>query len=522
MEESDSMRKRGFTLVELVIGISMMTLVMALGFQILFAFNKVTAKTMDETYLQTSTRLFTEEINTSVRYASAIFMIPKKSFVRQNLTKGWNYLGIWDNVEVVEGTGDRTKVITAPQAIVHIEYKPNGRPERVNPGEVILENDGEFFVQKVYGYTKEDPETGNLLEYSLVFDKEDKTGVEANLKYSLGATMLNKEGKVLGNKKYLNINTELEALNSLQVINKGAALDPATAIAYRKDDRADESVAHVAMVLDNSGSMEWGMDGNSSNVPEDKKRINILKVKSREFIDGLSSNDSIEVGIIPFSFFGNMELNAPGTTRRKRIFENTKYEKKVLYDYIDSLNASGGTNTGDGMRVAYHELKNNTDKNVNNYLLLLVDGDTTSWTLSDWSDQNSYLTGAGTGQYCGYFQFLDYNSRAIFMREVGYNQVSAYSNKPLRYVGEEEVYQKLIDGYVGEIAKKYTSDFAKVYVIVFANSVTSRGVYALKDSFKLDDTALFKATDQDKLKAAFEEIGKDIKNEMWYLNGPKL
>lgn len=523
MEGNDSMRKRGFTLVELVIGVSLMTMVIALGFQIMSASNKITAKTINETQLQSSARLFTENINTSVRYASAIFMIPKKSFVRENLTKGWSYLGIWDNVEISEKIGNTENTIIAPQAIVHIEYQPNGRPAKVNEGETIIENDGSFFVQKVFGYTKTDPVTGNLLKYSLVFDKNDATGVDTNLNYSLTATLLDKDGNVVNNKHYLDIKTELEALNSLQVINKGAALNPATAIAYRKDDRADETVAHVAMVLDTSGSMQWDMNGDSYDVPEDKKRISILKEKSKEFVDSLSSNESIEVGIIPFSYFGNMELNAPGTSRRKKIFQNAKYGKEELHQYIDGLIANGATNTGDGMRYAYHELKDINDKNVNNYLLLLVDGDTTSWTLNEWSDYDSYYTGPGNREFCGYFQFISYDSKVQFFRQVGAREMSVYSFRPLTYVGEQAVYENLIDGYVKEIAKKYTSyDFAKVYVIIFANSVTSRGVQTLKDAFVLDNENLFKATDEEKLHTAFEEIGKDIKKEMWYLNGPKL
>ena len=134
------------------------------------------------------------------------------SDLRENLTKGWSYLGIWDNVEISEKIGNTENTIIAPQAIVHIEYQPNGRPAKVNEGETIIENDGSFFVQKVFGYTKTDPVTGNLLKYSLVFDKNDATGVDTNLNYSLTATLLDKDGNVVNNKHYLDIKTELEVL----------------------------------------------------------------------------------------------------------------------------------------------------------------------------------------------------------------------------------------------------------------------------------------------------------------------
>jgi hypothetical protein len=61
-----------------------------------------------------------------------------------------------------------------------------------------------------------------------------------------------------GNKiGHINIVSQTEALNSLQVIHNGTYADPAVAFAYRSDDRSDPQrpAAYISMVLDMSGSM---------------------------------------------------------------------------------------------------------------------------------------------------------------------------------------------------------------------------------------------------------------------------
>ena len=73
----------------------------------------------------------------------------------------------------------------------------------------------------------------------------------------------------------LAIETQLEALNSLQIIDRGTLADAATAVAYRDDSRPFAVVGTIAMVFDTSGSMKEDVDGDTT-YQESKEKINIL------------------------------------------------------------------------------------------------------------------------------------------------------------------------------------------------------------------------------------------------------
>ena len=113
-------KRNGFTLVELIITVALISLVIASAFSMLIFGNKVFAKSTKEMDLQANMRLAIENVNKSVRYASAVFTVPS---LDGTLTDGWNYFGVRSAAgsnEVVElvwtSEGRVAKVITPAQS----------------------------------------------------------------------------------------------------------------------------------------------------------------------------------------------------------------------------------------------------------------------------------------------------------------------------------------------------------------------------------------------------------------------
>ncbi len=152
--------------------------------------------------------------------------------------------------------------------------------------------------------------------------------------------------------------SSVELLNSINIDHLGTDSDPAVALAFSMVEPGSQEWvevspdAYITMVLDISGSMNWDMDGKSESVTN--PRIDILKSNANKMIDRLANmNFDIYVCLVPFS----TSANNPGD------FYNVNDEEDLndLKNEVDVLTANGATNTGDGIRRAYHQLKNITD-----------------------------------------------------------------------------------------------------------------------------------------------------------------
>ena len=96
------MNKRGFTLTELIITLALISMVLSLAFSMLLGSMSAQEYGNEEVALQTSARIVSETVNQVVRYSSAVFTIPKTSFTEDNLTVGWDYIGLSnDQTEIV-------------------------------------------------------------------------------------------------------------------------------------------------------------------------------------------------------------------------------------------------------------------------------------------------------------------------------------------------------------------------------------------------------------------------------------
>ncbi|MBP7401817.1 MAG: VWA domain-containing protein [Clostridia bacterium] len=438
--------KRGFTLVEVIVAATLLTSVLSLAFSMLLTGIRAQKTGNEEASLQTSARIVSETVNQVVRYSSAVFTIPVSSFREDNLTDNWDYIGLSD---------DGTEIV---------RYTYNG-----------TDHVKDTLVSAIDGIT-----------YRLQFVKEDKDNGNKLLRFTIETI---KDGVSSGR---ITIDTQLGALNSLQIIDRSTFDDPATAVAYRDDSRPMAMVGAISMVFDTSGSMKEDVYGRDTWNPSLEK-INILKDEACALVDGFAREDNVYLSIVPFSTSANGSYS----------FTSAKIGASSIKNQINDFDAIGGTNTGDGMRRAYYTIKSYNEQpglavTPKNYLIILVDGETTYASgRSDWWHGTTYITDDGN---------------------------ISTSNDLLGNGSSTSELVKEYDRRIAQMIASYTSTFGngiKVYLISFSretslyNHVRSIGTYAGADA-----ADVFAYRDDRDLGAIFETIRQDILSDLWVVNGP--
>lgn len=464
--------RKGITLVELIIAMSLVSIIITLSVNMILLANKTHAVTIEEYDMQSIVRLATEKTNKVLRYSSAVFTIPKGRFFEANLTDGWSYFGLSDDVGENE--------------IISYVYEQRG---------LVLKHWKEVVV----------PKKDNI-RYEFVFEKDPTVTSDRAIKYSIVVKNL------ASNSEKIAIESEIEVLNALQVVDRGTVFTPAVAIAYRSDARPlGEVVGAITMVLDVSGSMAYRLDGTQNSVTEPEKRITKLKSALTSMIDEFSKEEYIEISIVPYSTSANYPDPTSTSSNEKHPFYkvNVPAQKTNLLARVNALNAKGGTNTGDGMRRAYHRnlyFTNNittlpgygSSFSTREYMIILVDGVTTYASSQDsggsegYRIDDSYLSNLGTS---------------------GTNKI----------VGNGSSMSYISTRYVEIIGKLIKDRNIKVYVIGFSSDVDELGsVNDIATAAGALAKDVYKFTDALDLNQVFEEIKADIMKDLWHIRGPKL
>ncbi|KUK71670.1 MAG: hypothetical protein XD91_1774 [Clostridiales bacterium 38_11] len=462
---------KGFTLVELIVVIALLGVVLAGSFSILSFGNTVHRMGVDEFEIQASARLTAQHISNVARYASATFTIPESSFKESNLTNGWDYIGIMDGEVVLYkyeeqgGTWDHYKTVVAPAS------------DKVNY-EIIFNKVVNDNTEKIIGFTILGFVDDQVIEYDT-------------------------EGNPKG---HITIISQSESLNSLQVVHKGDGSEPATAVAFRTSIRENpileelKPIAQIALVLDVSGSMAWAMDGTKSGISESEKRITKLKNSANTLINNFDASDyPIYVSLVPFS----TDANNPNP------FYLVDSHTGTLTSIINNLEALGGTNTGDGIRRAYYNIINNrsnsdfVDRNISDYLIILVDGVSTYGSVIS-NSNNNFLTSDGnvsSTQVKGSGSTLDETYGTPYVEAIG-NMVKADGKMKVHVIG----FAKSTDTAT---ETEFRTNLNFIGQKTGAEAVSSGIYYHL-------------AGDEDELDIIFGEIQKEILNDLWYIDGPQL
>ena len=479
--------KKGFTLIEVLGVVVIISLVIGMIGSILFFGVDVYKLTSTDFQIQSDVRLAMERTNTMVRYSKALFAVPDTSY----LDAEWSYIGL---------SADETRII-------------NYRWDSASSSHVQ-----ETLVGPYEGIT-----------FKIGFTKADTLSKDKSLQMYFES--YSQDGTV---KRY-DIQTGYEALNALQVVDYGTALVPATALAYRGEQdyvyENNKIIVNIAMVLDTSGSMEWGLNDPDGRITSSNpSRISVLRTQAEMIVEQFASNGnsdvSIYISLVPFASLAP----TPST------FYNVKNaaQREDLIDAIGDLSANGSTNTGDGLRRGYHQLNTKStndlqtigaDTIVKNYTLSLVDGESntasmyntssssTTWGCTWWlfgrclregnvtttTWQQYYYADSGTIRNCSF-------TSTSTSCTPGYVSGTAAANEYVDLMGE----------FISD-ADRFTN-----YVVSFATDVSVSEIVFIADATNTPDEHVFYATNADQLGLSFTEIQLSITNSLWQFLGPKL
>ena len=286
VSKSSVLSTRGITLIELLLAMSLLTIIISVAGSMMIFSNKSQATVQIEYQIQSDMRLASEKLNQEIRYSSAVFMMNENQYRNSgDLKSDWNYVALSDDkTEIVQYLWNDSTGLHDKKVLVHAQ-------------------DG-----ILYGLSFK----GVISDSKLVHFKLD------------GFTSGNTDSKV-------SVSTTLNAVNSAVVDDSGTNLAPSLALAYRADDIPDPDKVTVAvtMVLDKSGSMGYQMGGigNGSTAI----RMQVMKEKAKALIDIFAEMNNVYISLVPFS----TNANNPGN------FLNASTNKSALKNAIDGLNVSG-------------------------------------------------------------------------------------------------------------------------------------------------------------------------------------
>ena len=469
---------KGVTLVELVIVLALLTFGIGIAVNMILFSRNAQAKTLEEFDFQSEMRQSSQVVNDEIRNSTVVFAVPQNTF--NNKKAMWNYLGLKDSKTLVQYTWNESA---------------NDHDEKI-----LYKSDKDISLNLMF---KKKTLDSKLIEFTLQGYVDGKSDPKMTIK------------------------SELEAFNSVVVEDGGTPSYPATALAYRTDDTPGPTtkagrkvVAAVTLVLDDSGSMDWDMDGNETGHLEGpwwdrrwvedrptEKRIYILKEKAKALIDQFSQMDSVYVNIVSYSNSGYWN---PSYTSKP--FSLAKTYSSNLQSSLSSLIANGGTNTGDGIRISYYATKqfNDSPNSIDNtlpvdtkvipYMILLTDGNPTSFsaTTREWVG----------GWLFGYYEYSGYKQDAGYVNS---DRISGDSESKNTSQWSSMGYTQ----YIGQNLIKNGGINFKSFVIGFSNDATNAQTVAnhCGAEYRSANSAI-------ELEAVFDEIGGTILKEMWHIYGP--
>lgn len=377
MKRYKKYNKKGFTLVELLIAVALITVVIIVSMNMFFFGTNAHRLTFKEYEIQSDVRIATEQVTNIVRYSKAVFGVPYP-FVESTskMDPGWSYF-------MVSADGKR---------IVSMDYNDT---TKVHEEKIIVE------------------EQDNI-KYKMIFEKDKNAKNDNVMIYKIYAQVVDENGNKVRDK--IVFESTVESVNAIQVADKGTDAAPSIALAYRNDGQTSgkgkNEIAYITIITDVSGSMNQTPSGyGNTSYEHDNARIRFVREalagdgEKEGIIQFFSKEENIYLSLIPFSTTANAPKpnNNSAPNRTHDIYEVFNIaDSSAMSTKANSLVANGGTNTGDALRQAYH-LHNDfrttmeslaiikPEDQVHHYMILLVDGETTYQTkYQKWYDDGEH------------------------------------------------------------------------------------------------------------------------------------
>lgn len=433
--------------------------------------------------LQTSMKEASETIVNRVRYSTAVFIMPKTSFKQGNLSAGWSYFGI----ESVTADGvENTQIV---------DYRWVSDANRLEGG---------YHAKTIVVEARSD------MIYGLKFYSADSTDTEnTTINYDLNARQVGSAG---AGRAYWELGSAVEALNSLQVVDYSTSLNQGVAIAYStsiRDFSIDTGAAagKVMMILDISGSMSEQFGVGSAS------RLDAMKTAAGQILDKFAdSGVDIDVALIPFHTTANPTMFSDARGNKAHMFLNISSSIGMMKNAVEALNTDlrNMTNTGDAIRRAYHLLNNTVraqalEDTLPVYVIVLVDGASNFFTRT---------TATATTYFLG-----DGNVGAEKAAPIN----GAYAD--IKITSEAEDYIELTSQKLLSLSGTSVASI-RCFMIALATSSDSavylNGLDKIQSALKIAAKDRFRADDVSSLNLAFNVIGNQIIDDIWFVTGPSL
>jgi prepilin-type N-terminal cleavage/methylation domain-containing protein len=475
---------KGFTLIELVIAIALVGMFITISGTLINMSFRVHSQTIDEYEINSTVRIASAQVNEIVRYSKAVFALPN-DYVEDvdKMDPGWSYFAVsQDKHRVSNYVYDSNLGEHVEQVIV--DEKPN-------------------------------------IEYELSFVKYNSTQSDNLINFKIVAyvTSVDDEGNTVRTGNKIEYNSKVEALNSLQIVDKGTLLSPSVTLAYRNDSSAQGTgrtqVAKVTFVLDVSGSMDENINGDSKINHLERALIGYTK-QNGDVVEGIfnmfAHEKNIEVSVVPFSATANYP-SPDETSDTEHPFFNAYDDLATLKTTYSDIPTDGSTNTGDGLRRAYYRhldfdpVSNGYANDVEeyDYMIVLADGETNR---STW-----------WGNY--YREWVWFSYRTYFLPQNEYTgrggvSLETYTDSVNRVYSVN----RNNNSYVQTIGNMIQGQNITTYIIGFGEGlntfITNLGTYLHSDH-------VYNYDDEDfDLDEVFENIANDIMAELWLVSGPQI
>ncbi len=503
-----NIRRKGFTLVELVIVLGLASVIILGSVNLVLLGTRTQKVTVDEYTLQSGIRRATEQVNQIVRYSKAVFAVPKTFNESASvMDPGWNYLMVSQD----------------KKSIVIMRYN---------------DETGEWVEETVVEPVE------NIL-FDLRFYKDEDAGSDTVMKYVISAYFTDSKGQITAEKALFE--STVEAVNSVQVVGKGTVASPSIALAFRGDGqtsgRGKNEIAYITIVVDVSGSMNLTPDGKGKTSKErtDSRIAYLRKALVGDqnnpepgIIQMFAKEENIFVSLIPFSTTANhpnpIAYSASGGDYK--IYEvYQKAQGKELIEKVKALKAYGGTNTGDALRRAYYmhsdfRAKMRIDENtrVHHYMIVLVDGETTyeveegNWEKRyDPKHDSYYWAFSSIGKY-----YLDKGNIKTVRSMYSYT-----SNPGVAYAitgdGNTDIYNSPHVSAAGALINSFEEGTGiRSYLIGYAADLSTH-VDFIGNAIGTDPDHIYRYDDEDfDLEEVFKSIANDIMADFWILSGPQI
>jgi prepilin-type N-terminal cleavage/methylation domain-containing protein len=492
-------KKSGFTLLELTLAIAIVAIISVMMANVLNIFSRAAAQGATLYSAQTDVRRSISVASDRLRNAASIYLLPDKFFNEtrnQNLPLEYNFFG-------VEKTSD-------------------GKTQLIN---YVLNESGTGHNRIIIAESTAD------VSYKIVLDKSESETASGNL---IGVKIIC-SGPGIATQE---ITTSFRAINAGYVSDWSSGTDGiAIAYAAAKSDLevtrtpAVKGGAAIYMVLDNSGSMAESInDGALGSV--DESRAYHLRIAGNTFVEKLAAYDHVYLGIQGFdtsapasarkslvslsdpssiAFFSDL-FNAPYYLSHSTEFSSTEArDSKILY-------VNGGTNVGDGLRMAYYSMLADVQalgiSDYKKYMTFISDGDPTAYTVPynapDAGDPSSYY----------YYGTLE-TSR------VAYRSFNASKYVPVNGLKSAYAEDYKSTNYAKGVAKMIANsgEFEDFFLVAMGD-LKLEILQQIANSFGIDSadfpTHVFKAKDQMNFYMAIESIAESISVDVEALLGASL